>query len=112
MRLERIRAATWTVLAVCTDRGDCPLLAFLGGLSGDLARDGRRLLRLLDRVAADGPPRNVGVSHQLAEGIWEFVRGSLRALWFYDEGRTVIITHGFAKRTRKTPAAEIERAVV
>jgi len=111
MRLQRIRAANWTVLAVCTDRGDCPLLAFLDGLSGDLARDGRRLLALLDRVAAGGPPRNVGVSHQLGEGIWEFVRGSLRALWFFDEGRTVIITHGFVKRTRKTPSAEIERAV-
>jgi phage-related protein len=87
------------------------VLDFLAGLSGDLARDGRRMLALLDRVAADGPPRNVEVSHQLAQGIWEFIHGRLRVLWFYDEGRLVIATHGFVKRTRKTPAAEIERAV-
>jgi phage-related protein len=31
-------------------------------------------------------------------------------LWFYDEGRLVICSHGFVKRTRKTPAAELERA--
>lgn len=112
MRLQRIRAGKWTVLAVCTDRGDCPLLDFLTGLSGDLARDGRRLLALFERVAAEGPPRNVEVSHQLAEGIWEFVQGRLRALWFYDERRLVIVTHGFVKRTRKTPSTEIERVVV
>jgi phage-related protein len=112
MRLERIRSGRWTVLAVCTERGDCPLAGFLSALSGDLARDGRRLLALLERVAVDGPPRNVEVSHQLAEGIWQFAQGRLRALWFYDEGRLVIVTHGFVKRSRKAPAAEIERAVV
>jgi phage-related protein len=110
MQLRRIRSSAWTLLAVCTDRGDCPLLEFLNRISGDLSRDGRRLLALFERVAAQGPPRNAEVSHQLAEGIWEFVQGRLRAVWFYDERRLVIVTHGFVKRTRRTPAAEIERA--
>jgi phage-related protein len=111
MQLERIRAGAWTVLAVCTERGDCPLLDFLAGLGGNLAKDGRRMAALLDRVAAEGPPRNVEVSHQLAEGIWEFIQGRLRVLWFYDEGRLVIASHGFVKKTRKAPASEIGRAV-
>lgn len=111
MQLDRIRTGRWAVLAVCTDRGDCPLSRFLSALSGDLARDGRRLLALLERVAVDGPPRNVEVSHQLAGGIWQFAQGRLRVLWFYGDGRLVIVTHGFVKRSRKTPPAEIERAV-
>lgn len=112
MRLEQVGAGRWTVLAVCSERGDCPLLEFLAGLGGDLARDGRRMLALLDRVAAGGPPRNVEISRQLAPGIWELIQGRLRVLWFYDEGRLVIATHGFVKKTRKAPAAEIERAKV
>lgn len=68
------------------------------------------MLKLLDRVAADGPPRNTEISHQLAEGIWEFIQGRLRVLWFYDQSRLVIASHGFVKRSQKTPAAEIERA--
>lgn len=112
MRLRRIRSSTWTLLAVCTDRGDCPLLEFLNALAGGLTSDGRRLLALFERVAAEGPPRNTEVSHLVAEGIWEFVQGRLRVLWFYDEGRLVIVTHGFVKRSRKAPSAEIERAIV
>ncbi|MFL6293874.1 MAG: type II toxin-antitoxin system RelE/ParE family toxin [Thermoanaerobaculia bacterium] len=31
-------------------------------------------------------------------------------LWFYDQGRLVVCSHGFLKRTRKTPPGEVERA--
>ena len=86
------------------------MLEFLTGLEGDLARDARRMLKLLDRVAGHGPPRNTEISHQLGSGIWEFIQGRLRVLWFYDEGKLVICSHGFVKKRQKTPAGEIERA--
>ncbi len=110
MKLRIVRTGDWQVLAVCIERGDCPLLDFLAGLEGKLARDGRRMLKLLDRVATQGPPRNTELSHQLAFGIWEFIQGRLRVLWFYDEGKLVICSHGFVKKRQKTPAGEIERA--
>jgi phage-related protein len=110
MKLKTVLAGDWQVLAVCTERGDCPLLDFLAGLEGRLARDGWRMLKLLDRVAAQGPPRNTEISHQLASGIWEFIQGRLRVLWFYDDGKLVICSHGFLKKRQKTPAGEIERA--
>lgn len=68
------------------------------------------MIRLLSFVAEQGPPHNVEVSHKIAGEIWEFIAGRLRVLWFYEGGRLVICTHGFVKRTRKTPAGEIERA--
>jgi Phage derived protein Gp49-like (DUF891) len=110
MTLRRVHGAHWDVLAVCGARGDCPLLEFLAGLEARLAMDGRAMLRLLAFVAEQGPPRNVEISHKIAGEIWEFIAGRLRVLWFYDEGRLVVCSHGFVKRTRKTPAGEIERA--
>ena len=65
------------------------------------------MLALLRRIEAQGPPRSVELSHQVGSGLWELVRGRLRVLWFYDDDRDVILTHGFVKRSRKTPAAEL-----
>lgn len=33
-----------------------------------------------------------------------------RSLYFYQVGAKIVITHGFIKKTRKTPRKEIERA--
>lgn len=110
MRLQRVRGGEWQVLAVCTDRGDCPLLEFLTGLEGGLVKDGRRTLKLLDRVALHGPARSTDISHQLGPGLWEFSQGRIRIFWFYDEGRLVVCSQGFVKKRQKIPASEIERA--
>lgn len=58
------------------------------------------------------PPRNTAVMHQIDEEyqIYEIIKGDLRLACFYDEGATVILSHGFAKEGRKTPKAEIARA--
>ena len=49
-----------------------------------------------------------------ADGIWEIrvsTRGSaLRFLSFIDQGRLVVATNGFDKKTRKTPQREIRLA--
>ncbi len=34
-----------------------------------------------------------------------------RMLYFFHEGRAVVITHGLVKKTQKVPLMEIERAV-
>jgi hypothetical protein len=58
------------------------------------------------------PPRNTTTSHQVDDqyGIWEFIKRPLRLLFFYDEGKTIVLSHGFMKDTRKTPSGEVERA--
>lgn len=110
MRLRRVRKAQWDVQAICGPRGECVLLDFLENLEAQLAGDGRAMLRLLAFVAEQGPPRNVEISHKIGGDIWELIAGRLRVLWFYSEGRVVVCSHGFIKRTRKTPLGEFERA--
>lgn len=111
MKLRRVRRSNWDVLAICGVRGDCPLLDFLAGLEGQLATDGRAMLRLLAFTAQQGPPRNVEISHKISGEIWEFIAGRLRVLWFYDAGKVIVCSHGFVKDTRKTPVGEIDRAL-
>lgn len=110
MKLRRVRRGHWDVVAACGSRGECPLLDFLASLEAQLEPDGRAMLRLLSFVAEQGPPHNVEVSHKIVGDIWELIAGRLRVLWFYDQGRLIVCSHGFVKRTRKTPSSEINRA--
>lgn len=54
---------------------------------------------------------------KLNDDIWEFrtkfqgITYRLLAFWDNDTGNLVIATHGFIKKTQKTPEKEIDRAV-
>lgn len=59
-------------------------------------------------------PRQYLKSVEDADGLSE-----IRVMWasdifrmfcFFDEGRLVVLTHGFQKKSQKTPRREIERA--
>ena len=60
-------------------------------------------------------PIKESLSKHLAEGIFElrtFLSEKIaRTLYFYQRGAKIIITHGFIKKTQKTPRSEIERAI-
>jgi phage-related protein len=99
------------LLAVCRDRGDCLLLEFFDELEANLVKDRDRMVSLLEKAAVSGPPKhNTDASKRLDDGVYEFIRGSLRVLWFYDSGRVIVCTHGFVKKGQKTPRQEIETA--
>lgn len=68
------------------------------------------MLALLAKVAEEGPPRNTERAHKIAGPIWELIHGGLRILYFLDEGRVVICTTAFVKKSQKTPMDEIARA--
>ena len=85
-------------------------LEFLQGLEGKLGKQALRAWSLLDVVASVGPPRNTDVSHHLAPDIWEFISGDLPILWFYDERKVIVCSHGFLKQRQKTPKAQLEQA--
>ena len=115
MILKLVCRGVWRIYAICGERGECALLDFLQGSGrGDtLGRDKRRLLAELDRVAHTSyPPNDTEVSHKVdrEHDIWQFTRGGVRVLWFYDDGRLMILSHGFQKETRKTPERELGRA--
>src|SRR4030066_2271851 len=100
----------YRVLAACTERGECELLSFLNEMEGPIGRAAIRMASILERTAKEGPSRRTEISHQIEDEIYEFIQGRLRVLWFYDEGSLVVCSHGFVKKTRKTPRPELRRA--
>ena len=111
MKLRVVCRGLWTLYAVCTDRGDCPLLEFLADdIPGPLAKTKLQMLRRLEAIAQRGILHVTEISHQISEDIWQLEKGDIRILYFYDKGRAIILSHGFIKATRKTRSSDIQRA--
>lgn len=64
------------------------------------------MLARLQVIAEAGPPRNVEICHRIETDIWQLEAGRIRVLWFYDEDRVVICSHGFMKASQRTPESE------
>lgn len=114
MLLHELGRDVWRVLAIARSETECELKDVLAKLDpNDL---GSRMIFLLRRaVPSRGPSHNEEISKQLDGDIYEFRktprRGpALRVLWFYDEGRVIVCTHGYWKTTQATPRAEIDKA--
>ena len=113
MPLQLLKAgATFRVYA-WGDEKSCEAVEFLEELEADSNSDAIRLLNLIQRTADHGPPMNPQHSRLLDDGIYEFkAPNTARLLWFYDESRIIICTHGFSGKrgSGKTPRKEIDRA--
>jgi len=100
-----------TVIFYRTVDGKCPVQEFIDSLPGKVAQKIVWVLRLLedmDIVPASYFKKLVGT-----EDIWEcriqFGSNAYRIFCFFIDN-SVILTHGFVKKSQKTPAGEIERA--
>lgn len=105
----------WRICAICDADGEAQALTMLtpGGPEDQHAGSKRQMLAHLGHVAQlQYPARNTTVSHQLDEEfqIYEFIKGDLRVAYFYDEGMTIVLSHGFIKEGKKTKPSEIVRA--
>jgi phage-related protein len=91
----------------------CPLFDFLAKLKRDDQDEFARLRALLDRTAEHGTVRNEQkLRFFKEEKVFEFkTRGGVRVMAFWDEGRVIICSHGFLKKSQKTPSGELDRAV-
>ncbi len=111
MVLFEIRTSKFSVCALGESQTDCELSSFFSSLDPNQKQDERRMLRLLKRVADRGADDlNTEICHQIEGKLYQFRQGQLRVLWFYDQNRIVICTHGFFKKTRKTPEPEKHHA--
>ncbi|WP_372796436.1 type II toxin-antitoxin system RelE/ParE family toxin [Pontiella sp.] len=71
-----------------------------------------KLNALLARTLEHGVPKNRQKCNTLGNGLFEFkTRGGLRLVWFWDEQKMIVCTHGFTKARPKTPRKEIEKAL-
>ena len=73
-----------------------------------------KVLRTIDILEVNGPDLREPYSKHLTDGIFELrvqVGSDIsRVLYFFMVGRKIILTHGFIKKTQKTPLSEINRA--
>jgi len=91
--------------------GEVPAENYINSLDDKLAA---KLYRILEMIEINGPEMREPYSSNLDDGIFE-VRARVgtnlaRVLYFFVIGKRVVATHGFTKKTKKTPPYEIEKA--
>lgn len=94
-----------------TPGGDYPVSGFLAGLPAKVRAKTAKWMQLLQE---NGPDMKRPYSDMLHDGIRElrlsFGHLEVRLLYFI-EGKAIVLTNGFLKKTQKTSAAELERAI-
>ena len=94
-----------------TEKGEKPCLDFLDTLEVKLRAKAFRDMALLEEK---GTELRLPYSRHLDDGIFELrtIQGKniIRNLYFFFVGSKIIMTHGFKKKTNKTPQEEINRA--
>ena len=91
--------------------GTRPAEVFIEGLEPKMMA---KVLRSVHMLRLNGSELREPHSKHLDDGIFE-IRAKVgtdisRVLYFFMLGRKAILTHGFIKKTQKTPPSEIERA--
>ena len=101
-----------TVIFYKTADGKCPIQDFLDSLPGKVAQKVAWVLSLLEDLAV--VPSTCFKKLAGTEEIWEcriqFASNAYRIFCFFEGNSVVILSHGFTKKTQKTPQQEIERA--
>jgi phage-related protein len=91
-----------------TAAGLCPVEEFLDTLTAKQAQKVLWVLRAVRELSR--VPQQYFKKLEGPEDLWEvraeFGGGAFRLLGFWDAGRLIILTHGFAKKTQKTPERE------
>ena len=101
-----------TVTFYKTGDGKCPIQDFLDSLPGKVAQKVTWVLKLIEDM--DVVPATYFKKLTGTEDIWEcrivFGSNAYRIFCFFAGNSVVVLTHGFVKKSQKTPKAEIEKA--
>jgi len=91
--------------------GKCPVKEFINNLDAKMQA---KVLRTIDLLEANGTDLREPYSKSIGDGIFELriKQGSdiSRVMYFYFVGNNAVLTHGFVKKTSKTPPNEIMKA--
>lgn len=95
-----------------TEKGQCPVAEFLDSLPSKVAQKVTWVLKLLQEL--DMVPSQYFKKLSATDEIWEcrmvFSGNTYRILCFFRGGTQMVLTHGFMKKTQKTPREEITKA--
>ena len=91
--------------------GTCPAQEFILSLDTKMRA---KMVRTVELLQKNGTNLRKPYSESLGDGIFE-LRAKVgtdisRVLYFFVVGKTVVLTNGFIKKTKKTPVREIEKA--
>jgi len=110
VRLRIVEEGRWTILSTADDTGAAEITAELASLAR--RADAAGLVAILEQCAASGPFDFPDViSHDVGDGVREFVKGRHRLLYFVPkEGAIVVCSHVLLKQSQKTPKRDRDRA--
>lgn len=93
------------------ESGEEPAADFIRKLDAKMQA---KVLKIIDLLEENGPELRMPYSEHLDDGIFELRAKQssdiTRVLYFFRVGKKVVLTHGFVKKTQKTPKKEIELA--
>jgi phage-related protein len=93
-----------------TAGGDCPVKELLDAMPLKHRVKTRKFFALLEETGSVLPrPYADAVRGKIRELVVDIQHHGYRFLHFY-AGKTIVMTHGFLKKTPRTPPSEIERA--
>lgn len=94
------------------ERGRKPVELFINSLGVKMRAKVFGRLSLLEKY---GPLLGMPFARHIRDGIYELrtVQGSdiTRVMYFFVVGERIVLTHGFVKKTQRTPSREIEKAL-
>jgi phage-related protein len=95
-----------------TEDGRCPTREFLDTLPAKTGQKVVWVLKLIQEL--ETVPSTYFKKLEATDDIWEcrvqLGSNTYRLLGFFSEGGVIILTHGFPKKSQKTPRNEIKRA--
>ncbi len=95
-----------------TEKGQCPVDEFLDSLPSKVTQKVTWVLKLIQEL--DIVPTQYFKKLSDTDEIWEcrmvFGGNTYRILGFFQRGNRLVLTHGFMKKTPKTPPEEIRKA--
>ena len=95
-----------------TENGRCPVAEFLDTMPSKVAQKAAWVLKLVQEL--ETVPLQYLKKLGVADEIWEcrmtFGGNTYRMLGFFHGGNQMVLTHGFMKKTQKTPSQEINEA--
>jgi len=101
------------VIYYSTSNGENPIVDFLDTLS---EKQQRKILRIVSFIKIYGLDSSIPhIKKLIGTPLWEIRilgRDNLRVLYVLSNDKKVILLHGFVKKVQKTPAREINIALV
>ncbi len=91
--------------------GDCPVEEFLDSLLPKVAQKVVWVLNLIEDL--ERVPSHYFCKLTDTDNIWEVrtkLGSSIFRIFAFFDGHKIVLTHGFVKKTQKTPQGEIEKA--